>query len=227
MAFNYYAGTLVKETTFTTFSVTLSNGTHYLVIDNSGSAVGEFSSYRETATYTYLITFPDDPNENNPLTGQGTLVPILYDRIAIIINESFEIPVVTSFEINATNKVTVFVTDYDGFREFEEELVADLEADPNTIDFNEIIKAIGVIAVIAVVAVIIIWYYQQRKEREAIFERAKETKKLHTQGEGQAFTRRGVKQARECAKCGKPVDPKQKFCMFCGIKFVHIEEKEE
>jgi len=222
MAFSYYAGTLVKETTFTTFNVTLGNGTHYLVIDNTGTAAGNYSSHREIASCTYHITFPEEQPENKSQTGQGMC--ILYDRISVIINESFDPPVVTSFEINATSKVTVFVTDNDGFREFEDEFIAHFEADPTIIDFNDVISVVGIIIVIAVVAIIVIWNYQQRKQKEAIIERAKETKRLHAEGKGQFIARRGEEIAQVCAKCGKPVDPKQKFCMFCGIKFVHIDK---
>ena len=222
MAFSYYAGTLVKETTYTTFNVTLGNGTHYLVIDNTGTAAGNYNINREMVSCTYRITFPEEIPENKSQTGQGMCV--LYDQIPVIINESYAPPVVTSFEINATSSVTVFVTDIDGFREFEDEFIAYFEADPNVIDFNDIISVIGVIIVIAVVVVIVIWNYQQRKEREAIIERAKETKKLHAQGKGSKIARREEEQTRMCAKCGKPVDPKQKFCMFCGIKFVHIDK---
>ena len=220
MAFSYYAGTLVKETTFTTFNVTLGNGTHYLIIDNTGTAAGNYSINREMASYTYCITFSEEKNKSQ--TGQGMCV--LYDQIPVIINDSFTPPVVASFEINATSRVTVFVTDIDGFREFEDEFITHFEADPTVIDFNDIISVIGVIIVIAVVVVIVIWNYQQRKEREVIIEKAKETKRLHAEGKGQLIARRGEEIAQVCAKCGKPVDPKQKFCMFCGIKFVHIDK---
>lgn len=226
ISFNYYAGTLVKESKFASFDVSLSNGTHYLVLDNSGSAAGSFSTNRNYTTCSYNIRFSDNPNYDM-ISGNDTLPPIMYTRIPIVINESLGFPVLVSIVVNSTSQITVFVTDSEGFRGFEDEFIADFEADPNIIDFDDILRVGGIVAVVLIIIGVIAWNYRQRQQREAILNRAQQTKELVAQRKDHRPLQTEVPPTRICSKCGHPVDLNQSYCMFCGIKFVHIKENGE
>jgi len=102
------------------FNLTLNQGTHYLVIENMGSISGK-TSFRGTASVDYLITLPENNTiiDQMSLSGPFALTSNSYFTSPFVIDELNSI---VSFNITASNPISLFVTDQEGDDEFFSEM---------------------------------------------------------------------------------------------------------
>lgn len=102
------------------FNLTLNQGTYYLVIENMGLISGK-TSFRGTASVDYLITLPEKNAIIDQMSWSGpfsitsnsyVISPFVIDELSSIV----------SFNITASNPISLFVTDQEGSDDFYSEM---------------------------------------------------------------------------------------------------------
>jgi hypothetical protein len=118
--FTYYEGSLFIEVDQAYFNLTLNQGTYNLVIENMGLISGE-TSFRGTASVDYVITLPEKNAilEQMSWSGPFALTSNSYATSPFVIDE---INSIVSFNITASNPISLFVTDQEGRDEFYSEM---------------------------------------------------------------------------------------------------------
>lgn len=229
-SFRYCEGTLVLETKQCSFNLTLAEGFHILVIENTGYSAGEYYRNRPTAAVEYTVflreggsLFPDVPvSYELSLDSQEYLWLNLSSSI-LLGGYSF-----ASVSVVASNKVSVFMTDTQGFNEFREEV-------NNTTFTNRPLSPIIMVAVIlgvgGVVVAIFILRFRSRKQTEALYQIGQFSSSQFTSSHKAPPSGPSsplLPQAKQdiynsrvqslCDSCGGEVSINQEFCSICGSK---------
>ncbi|MFX0087429.1 MAG: hypothetical protein ACFFAU_17395 [Candidatus Hodarchaeota archaeon] len=211
------------ETKGCSFNITLSEGYHVLVIENAGYCAGKYYRNRNTASIQYLVIRPENSNPfyDRMLFGESSLESqyYLYLNFSIII-ESDDSPQ-TSFSIDASNEVSVFVTNENGLSEFQDEI-----DNTNFVDKPLPLAIIMfiVLIVIGIVTVAGITIYRSQKQADSIYtmgekksgkfistHKAPSTNSMLQKSPTEIFS-------RFCSDCGSKVLFEQEFCSNCGKK---------
>jgi hypothetical protein len=226
-SFTFYEHSLHIEIKECSFNVTLSEGYHVLVVENTGYCAGKYYRNRKTASVEYEVTRPESTNPfyDRTLFGESTLESqyYLYLNFSIII-DSEDSPM-TSFTIVASNEVSVFVTDENGFNEFREEI-----NNTNFVDKPLPLPIIVFIVLIVVGIVIVAGFmiYRRQKQADSIYTMGEKKSRTfiptHKAPSTNSFHQKSPPKglSRFCSECGAKVSVEQEFCSNCG-KELHIK----
>ncbi len=159
--FSYYEGSLFIEVDQAYFNLTLNQGTHYLVIENMGLISGK-TSFRRTASVNYLITLPEKNVTINQMSWSGPLSITSNSMVTspFVIDE---LNSTVSFNITASNPISLFVTDQEGSDNFHSEMFLSPREQPPSIDPQVIFLVIGAGLVVASMFIVL---YRRIKVKE-------------------------------------------------------------
>ncbi len=220
-SFFYYENSLYIETKGCSFNITLSEGYHFLVVENTGYCAGNYYRNRKTASIQYIVIRPEnsDPFYNRMIFGEASLESqsYLYLNFSIMI-ESDDSPQ-TSFSIEASNEISVFITNENGLNEFREEVY-----NTNFVD-KPVPLPIMMFIVFIVIGIVIVAGF-------TIFRSQKQADAIYTMGEKNTHTfisthkapstnsvlqrSHNERPSQFCSDCGSKVLFEQEFCSNCG-----------
>ncbi len=163
-SFQYYEDSFFPEVTQADFNLSLSEGNHTLVLDNTGFASGRHYLNRKAAYFNYSIVLPDI---NMTLSNKSFPLPLTSQSVfhsTFTINHTSTL---VSIRMCASANVTVFMTNEKGLEDFLNEwLNASMppRQPPSVFQVSILIMAISFIIVI----MLFIWY-RHRKLTESIY----------------------------------------------------------
>ena len=228
-SFKYCDGTLFLETKQCSFDLTLAEGYHILVIENTGYSAGEYYLNRPTAVVEYSVflqeggLFPDTPvSKEHSLESQAYLWLDLSQSI-LLGGYTF-----VSISVVASNKVSVFMTDTEGLSEFHEEV-------DNTTFISKPLPPIGIavaiIVVVGIVVTILFIRFRSQKQTEALYHIGKMSSSQFTSSHKAPpsgpstplIPQESIDPTKSifqhvCANCGSEFSTNQEFCSSCGTK---------
>ncbi len=231
LALIYYENTMFIETHGCEFNLTLTEGTHYLIIDNTGYTAGLFYRGRPTATGQYAGVLPEStsPFQNRTIFGEFSLKSQEY----LISNITLTVPegdtALSSFVVVSSNKVSVFLTNVTDMTEFQEG-VDSTTFNPKPVNITPwVIVLAGVLIIGAAVTIYFVVVRQQRQD-EAIYkvggspQQFVSSHKAPSQQVGSIFTDLGLQKPQRtsktsvCPHCGTQLLIGQQYCSHCGQK---------
>ena len=213
-AFDYDQSSLREEVTEASIHIFLEEGSFHLVIDNTGYVSGEYDR-EETFVELEIFALNGDPEYVNDTR---TLGPHYFWDIPINTHTFLIFSIHFVFNITATNPVTIFLTDEQGYYDFEEEVENFDFRKPSNI-FLIIFGVLGGILVLGIVAGYFERVRRKTPRREKIRKETKERRKKPTK----------IKEISEifyfCEVCKTDYSGTTKTCPKCGIKLKKIKRK--
>jgi len=211
-AFYYDQSSLREEITDISIHMFLEEGSYHLVIDNTGYVSGE---YDREETFVVLEIFALDGIPEY-VTDSNTLPSRYYWDIPINTDTFLIFTIHFVFNITATKPVTVFLTDDQGFQDFEEEV--------ENFDFTKPSRfliglgiVLGIIAVIGIVALFFDSLTKKSSEEEGAKTEVEEGKPAKLERITEVFY--------FCEQCNADFTSVSKTCPNCGTKLRKIKRK--
>ncbi len=212
-AFDYDTSSLREEITEISIHMFLKEGYYHLVIDNTGYVSGEYD--REDSLVEIEIFAID--GEPEYVSDSRNLGAFVYWDIPISTEVFLFFTIHFIFNITATNPVTVFLTDEDGFMDFEEEI--------ENFDFRKPSKTlliIGIVIGIVFFAGITVGFIEKIRKKHGYvkLEKVVEVKEIEeeTAKPGKAKTIFYF-----CEQCNEDYINKVKICPNCGNKVKKVK----
>lgn len=227
-AFTYYDDCLFTEVKSVAFNITLTEGFHILVIENTGYCAGECYTDRKTANTQYLAILPKStsPLAERSINGEAKLESQDYLVVNITLTVMYGNSALTSFLITSTSKVSVFLTNEEGLNEFIEE-IDNTEFTQRPLSIPFIVVAVGIVFTAGIVGIVII--YRQQKQAYSIYtigeKKAKHFVSSHKAPSTPGFqkintltdgSKNHLPLKRLCPECGSTLLSTQEFCSICG-----------
>ena len=229
-SFNYCDGTLFLETKQCSFNLTLAEGYHLLVIENTGYSAGEYYRNRPTADVEYSVflqegggLFPD-----TPVSGEYSLVSQEY--LWLNLSSSILLGGFTfvSVSVVSSKRVSIFMTNTEGLSEFREEVDNTTFTDK---PFPPIVIALAIIVVVGIVVAILFIRFRSQKQTESLYHMGQQSSSQFTSshkappsGPSTPLIPQESKNSNKsvfrhvCANCGSEFSATQEFCSSCGTK---------
>ena len=212
-AFDYDTSSLREEITEISIHMFLEEGYYHLVIDNTGYVSGEYDredSFVEIEIFA-IDGVPEYVNDSRNLGAFG------YWDIPISTEVFLSFTIHFVFNITATNPVTVFLTDEDGFMDFEEEIENfDFRKPSNTL------LIIGIVIGILFIAGITAGFIERIRKKHGYvkLEKMVEVKEIE---EETAKLGKAKTIFYFCEQCNEDYINKVKICPTCGNKVKKIK----
>ncbi|MCG3223448.1 MAG: zinc ribbon domain-containing protein [Candidatus Heimdallarchaeota archaeon] len=220
-AFDYEISSLREELTDISIDISLEEGDYHLVIDNTGYVSGEYER-EDTFVSIEIFALNGDPEY---VSDSRNLKAHYYWDIPITTDTFLFFTIHFVFNITASNPITVFLTDEQGFIDFEEEIT--------NFDFREPIDAFLIIGIIlgsfiflGILAGIIEKIRKKNPKRTTHVHREEEEETTKTQKLEKISTI-----MYHCSQCNEDNLTASKTCQKCGTKLKKVkrdlEELEE
>jgi len=211
-AFDYETSSLREEATDISIDIFLEEGYYHLVIDNTGYVSGEYER-EDSFVSLEIFALNGDPEY---VSDSRNLKAHYYWDIPITTDTFFIFSIRFVFNISASIPITVFLTDEQGFIDFEEEIT--------NFDFREPIGAFLIIGIIlgsfillGILAGVIEKIRKKNPERKAQVQREEEkiakTSKLE----------RINTIMFHCSQCNEDYLSASKTCQKCGTKLKKVK----
>ena len=218
-AFEYDESSLREEITETSIHVDLEEGYYHLVIDNTGYVSGEYDRVDSFVEIEIFIIFGDP----DYISDSRNLGDFVYWDIPIPIGTLLFPTLHLIFNITATEPVTVFLTDEEGFTDFEEEVM--------NFDFREPISAfliIGIILGVVIVLGISAGLIERVRKKDGQ-EKPDITENIVENIQGTQSSKIGSTaiSVYYCKQCNEEYLDKIKVCINCGSKLKKIKREIE
>lgn len=213
-AFEYDQSSLREEITEISIHMFLDEGNYHLVIDNTGYVSGEYDR-EDTVVKLEIFALDADPEYVNDTRS----LPSHYYWDIPITTEVFLIFTIHFvFNITATNPVTVFLTDEQGYLDFEEEV--------ENFDFKKPTKTfliIGIIIGVIFVAGIIAGYIEKIRKKDSGI---KEVRTVLTEEKKKPTKLDEITEVFHfCDECNVDYTDALNKCPNCGKKLKKIKRK--
>ncbi|MBY8999868.1 MAG: hypothetical protein KGD64_03045 [Candidatus Heimdallarchaeota archaeon] len=216
-AFEYDTSSLREEITETSIHIYLEEGNYHLVIDNTGYVSGD---YNREDSFVELEIFAVD-GEPAYTSDSRNLGDFVYWDIPISTDTFLFFTIYFIFNITATKPVTVFLTDEEGFLDFEEEV--------QNFDFREPISAFLIIGIIlgSIVVLGISAGLIEKIRRKYGFMKPAQTEKLEEIVVAEEPAKLGKVKVLfyYCELCEEEFIDKTKTCSRCGSKLKKIKKE--
>jgi len=212
-AFDYDTSSLREEITEISIHMFLEEGYYHLVIDNTGYVSGD---YDREDSFVELEIFAID-GEPDYIADSRNLKAHYYWDIPISTDTFLFLAIHFIFNITATKPVTVFLTDEDGFIDFEEEI--------HNFDFREPISAfliIGIVLGVIIVLGISAGFIEKIRKKYGFVKSEKTEKTVEDEEPAKLGTAKIV--VYYCELCNEENVNKAKNCSRCGHKLKKIKK---
>lgn len=115
--FSYIPGTLIEDRLYDSYTVIIEEGYYFIVFDNTGYITDNYTRLDSYVIFTleFVETGIDDINEQRLVkNGSYTIFTFYFEVQGIYVTEC-------EFEMTASERLSAFITDYEGLAEYLDE----------------------------------------------------------------------------------------------------------